>query len=123
MSFEEVSKEPYVEEPKMCVYVDTQRVPRMFRRVLSILHDEHYGSIFIAFAMGSIRLDITNENNVLEIEDDYIEIFNADNQELTLIKTSEVELTSRPTITKLVYPPDLHNKNVLSQQKHTLYDY
>ena len=90
MSFEEVSKEPYVEEPKMCVYVDTQRVPRMFRRVLSILHDEHYGSIFIAFAMGSIRLDITNENNVLEIEDDYIEIFNADNQELTLIKTSEV---------------------------------
>ena len=86
------------EEPKMCLFVDIERVPRIFKRVLEIVKDESKGYLFVAFHMGSVRLDISNVNNILEISDDYIEIFNAENGETSLIKTDEV--------TGFIFEPD-----------------
>ena len=77
------------EEPKMFVYV-SERAPRLFRRAFEVISDATKGHIYIAFHMGSVILDISNVNNILELDDDYVEIFNAENGELSLIKTDEI---------------------------------
>ena len=99
MSIKELEEKSAIEvEPKMCIFVDTERVPRIFTRVLEIVKDESKGYLFVAFHMGSVRLDISNVNNILEISDDYIEIFNAENGETSLLKTDEV--------TGFIFEPD-----------------
>ena len=79
----------FEEEPKMFVYA-SERTPRLFRRICEIISREPKGHLYVAFHMGSVNLDISNVNNILDLDYDFVEIFNAENGELSLIKTDEI---------------------------------
>jgi len=63
----------------------------MFREIQSRVEFETNCYLFIFFDMGSVKLDINNPINSVSISEDYVEIYNAENEELTFIKTSEIK--------------------------------
>ena len=77
------------EEPKLNSYIEYS-ASEMCRAMAEQLEFVNEGSLFIIFGMGSIRLSIDNPDNFLSITRDYIEIFNAENKELTFIKMDDL---------------------------------
>ena len=105
--FEETYDE-YVETPKGCPPVEEERInfyidysaPEMCRVAEEHLSMRTAGNIFIIFGMGSVNLDISNPENWLSITRDYVEVYNAENGELTLINVNE--------ITGFIFEPEDH---------------
>ena len=75
--------------PKMKIYAE-QGIPLMVHEAIQMVHDTPDGYFYIAFSMGSVKLDIQNEENLVEFNRDYATIFNDENGEISIIKLSEI---------------------------------
>ena len=79
------------EIPKMSVYMDEYNVPEMFRAAFHTIRDAKDGFVYVVFGMGSVKLDISNPQNAIDFNSTYVEIFNAENLEITMLKISKVD--------------------------------
>ena len=75
--------------PKMKIYAE-QGIPLMVQEAIDMVRDTPDGYFYIAFSMGSVKLDIQNEGNLVEFNRDYATIFNDENGEISIIKLSEI---------------------------------
>lgn len=99
----EIAKEAIEEdEPKMTVFNEYDFQNTLFNAAINFIRNAPKGFVYVVFGMGSVKLDISNPQNALEVNKDYVEIFNAENGEVTMLKTTEITgFVFEPKITEL----------------------
>lgn len=82
--------EPVEMPPKMNVYIE-QGIPNpMFQVAFHRILDDSNGYVYVVFKMGSVQLDMDNPKNYLDFNRDYVEIYNDETGETTMIKIDEI---------------------------------
>lgn len=104
---EGIPKECVEHNPKLRYFISDE-APLMFR-VLHNLCDNDEGTLFIAFEMGSIRLDISNPNNWIEVNRTYMLVYNDINHETSVLRTDK--------ITGFIYEPPTEEVDLESLEK------
>lgn len=82
------------EEMVMDIQVENERVlygNGLIQRLAEKIPQYRGGYMYLFFDMGSVKLDIDDPINCVNFQEDYIEIFNNDNGETTLLKFSELK--------------------------------
>lgn len=69
----------------------TSGVHPMFRRAADKIEKYHGGYVFVVFEMGSVKLDIDDPQNRICFYFDYVDIFNNENGETTLIRCDQIK--------------------------------
>lgn len=96
--------------PKLGFYISDE-APVMFRVLYSLL-DPNEGTLFIAFEMGSIRLDISNPNNWIEVNRTHILVYNDISHETSVIRIDKV--------TGFIYEPPIDTDSLEEELKEEL---
>lgn len=78
-------------------YWISDEAPVIFREIHDMIH-QGKGNLFIAFEMGSIRLDLENTSNYIEVNRTYIKIYNDETGETSVIRNDK--------ITGFIYEPE-----------------
>ena len=76
-------------EEKMGYWIDPE-APIMYNEIHEMINHYPPGTLFIAFEMGSIRLDIQDPHNWLEVNRTYLKAYNHENGETAIMKIEKI---------------------------------
>lgn len=74
---------------RMGYYIDPE-APIMFQELHEIINHLREGMLFLAFEMGSIKLDISVPATWLEVNRTYMKVINAENGEMSIIRADKI---------------------------------
>lgn len=63
----------------------------MFKRATEKIEQYRGGYVYVVFGMGSVKLDIDDPLNLIRFYYDYVEIFNHENGETTLLRMDQIK--------------------------------
>jgi len=75
--------------PRLTYYVSPE-APIMFQELHELICHGGNGSLFLAFEMGSIRLNISDPANYVEVNRSYVKVYNNESGEVSIIKIDKM---------------------------------